>query len=241
MSRIPALDIARSLALLLMAVFHFTFDLEMFGLIAPGTITSRPWAMFADGIAGSFLFLSGVSLWLAHGRGLRWAAFWRRLAMVAGAAALVSLATWIAMPHVFVFFGILHCIALAGLIGAACLRLPAVAVLGMALAMIALPMIQPGLFGPVPWLDWTGLTARPRPAMDYVPVFPWAGWALAGLAVARIAERAGLIDALRGRGGQGRVLRWLAWPGRHSLAVYLLHQPILIGLLWLAIQAGLVA
>ena len=72
-ARIPALDIARSLALVAMVVFHFTFDLELFGYLRPGTTTMPgPWRALAVVTAVSFLFLAGVSLWLAHGRGIRW-------------------------------------------------------------------------------------------------------------------------------------------------------------------------
>ncbi|MDQ2091475.1 heparan-alpha-glucosaminide N-acetyltransferase [Marimonas arenosa] len=233
MSRIVALDLARSAALLAMVVFHFTFDLEMFGLIARGTIGSPPWQLFAQCIAGSFIFLSGVSLWLAHSGGVRPRAFLRRLALVAGAAALVTLATRIAVPEIFVFFGILHCIAVAGVVGLAFLRLPS----GVTLAAAAAVWVAPGfLTGPGfdhPWLIWTGLATQVPPTLDFVPVFPWAGPALAGLAVARLADRGGLIEPLRQAGPPQAVMRWLAWPGRHSLIVYLVHQPVLMSLVWL--------
>ena len=70
--RIVALDLARALALVAMAVFHFTFDLELFGLVQPGTTMLPGWRWLAYLTAGSFLFLAGVSLWLAHGQGIRW-------------------------------------------------------------------------------------------------------------------------------------------------------------------------
>ncbi|MES2815322.1 MAG: heparan-alpha-glucosaminide N-acetyltransferase domain-containing protein, partial [Pseudomonadota bacterium] len=65
-NRLPALDIARTLALVCMVIFHFTFDLALFGFIDPGTMSQPIWYYFARMIAGSFLFLSGVSLWMAH-------------------------------------------------------------------------------------------------------------------------------------------------------------------------------
>ncbi|WP_137699926.1 heparan-alpha-glucosaminide N-acetyltransferase [Marimonas lutisalis] len=236
MRRIIALDLARSAALLLMAVFHFTYDLEMFGLIAGGTIASPPWRLFAECIAGSFIFLSGISLWLAHAQGLRWRAFWRRLAVVGAAAALVSAATLIAMPQVFVYFGILHCIAVSGLVGVLFLRLPAVVTLLAAVAVWMAPeYLQDPAFNQ-PWLYWSGLATQVRPAMDFVPVLPWLAPALAGLALARLADGAGLFERLRGGGTPARAWRWLAWPGRHSLMVYLLHQPVLMGLVWFFVQ-----
>ncbi len=136
--RIAALDIARTVALIGMAIYHFTYDLEMFGHLAPGTAVTGFWAIFARLVAGSFLFLAGISLWLAHGRAIRWRAFARRFAMIAGAALLVTLATRLALPESFVFFGILHSIAAASLIGLAFLRLPAGLTLAAAAGILAI-------------------------------------------------------------------------------------------------------
>ncbi|SIO04542.1 Uncharacterized membrane protein [Rhodovulum sp. ES.010] len=227
--RIPAIDHARAAALLGMGVFHFAYDLEMFGHLAPGTVVSGGWRTFSILVAGSFLFLAGVSLHLAHGRRLRWRAFARRLAMVGGAAGLVTLGTFAVFPERFVYFGILHAIAVSCVIGLAFLRLPAFLTLIAAAAVIALP--RP--LGPDrPWLDWTGLTATPRPSVDFEPVFPWLAPFLAGLALARLGSAAGLWARLRPVDRPNRLSRTLAWPGRHSLALYLVHQPVLIGLVW---------
>jgi uncharacterized membrane protein len=110
-----------------MAVFHFVYDLELFGWLAPGTSVTGGWRVLALLTAGSFLFLAGVSLWLGHGAGIRWRGFWRRFVKVAGAAAVISLATWVAMGDVFIFFGILHAITAASLLGLLFLRVPVAA------------------------------------------------------------------------------------------------------------------
>lgn len=230
--RLWFLDTARTLALLGMIIFHFTYDLEMFGVLAQGTASSGFFWYFARAVAGSFLALAGVSLWLAHGQGIRWPGFWRRWLKLAAAAALVSLATRLAMPEVWVFFGILHAIALFSLIGLAFLRLPAVVTLALGLGII---LASPSLAQALQWntaaLRFLGLGTLPSYTVDFEPVFPWFGPFLLGLGLARLVEP--LRPALARRRGPG----WLAWPGRHSLAIYLLHQPLLIGLLqlWLIV------
>ena len=123
--RIVGLDIGRSVALLAMASYHFCYDLEAFGYLPPGTMVSGWGAIFARAIAASFLFLVGIGLYLAHGRGIRWRPFWGRFAQIGAAAALITLATWYVQGQRFIFFGILHSIALSSLIGLAFLRLPA--------------------------------------------------------------------------------------------------------------------
>lgn len=231
--RIIALDLARALALLAMAVFHFTFDLELFGLAPPGTVSQPFWRWFAYLTAGSFLFLVGVSLVLAHGNGIRWRGFWRRLAMIGAAALAITAVTYAAMPDAFIFFGILHCIAVASLLGLALRHLPPLALIGLGAVVIWVPQAARFTALDAPWFWWTGLQATAVQSVDYLPIFPWFGPVLFGMAAARLAARHGLWARLAGWRGP-RALQIIAWPGRHSLAVYLIHQPVLISLVWLA-------
>lgn len=233
--RIDAIDIARGAALVAMAIYHFTWDLEFFGYVPPAMTAVGGWKLFARSIASSFLFLVGVSLFLGHAKGIRWRGYWRRLAMVAGAALAISIVTYMAVPGGFIFFGILHQIALASVLGLAFLRLPALVTLIAAAAAIAAPHYLRSSIFDDPWWWWTGLSeSRPR-SNDYVPVFPWFGAVLIGIAAAKIAERTGLFAWLAGLRTPG----W-TWPlsfgGRHSLAVYLIHQPVLIACIWLFSQ-----
>jgi len=86
-ARIELIDLARGAALAAMAVYHFTWDMEFFSYVQAGTTAVGGWKIFARCIASSFLFLVGVSLFLAHRDGVRWPGFWRRLAMVGAAKA----------------------------------------------------------------------------------------------------------------------------------------------------------
>ena len=231
--RILAIDVARTVAIFMMVTFHFTYDLEMFGFIPGGTTTHGFWALFARTTAGSFLFLVGFSLYLAHRQGIGWRSFGRRLAKVAGAAALVSAGTFLVMPNTFVYFGILHSISVASLLGLAFLRLPAVVTLLLGVAVIALPnyVSFPALNSP--FFYWTGLSTWWPPSIDYEPVFPWFGPALFGIGMAK-AVTALMPRALVPSSGAGQApwARFIAFPGRHSLVIYLAHQPILISAIW---------
>ncbi|MFX5595080.1 heparan-alpha-glucosaminide N-acetyltransferase domain-containing protein, partial [Acinetobacter baumannii] len=83
--------------------------------------------------------LVGFSLVLASRNGIDRKAYLRRLILVAGAAVLVTLGTWFALPHAYIFFGILHHIALASVLALPVLRLPVLAVAGGAITCFALP------------------------------------------------------------------------------------------------------
>ena len=230
--RIEAIDLMRGLALAAMVVFHFAWDLEFFGYAPVGMTRETGWVLFARSIASSFLFLVGVSLYLAHAEKVRTRSFVKRLAMVGGAAVAITIVTWFATPQGFIFFGILHQITLASVLGLAFLRLPSLVTLAVAVAVIAAPsFLRHSLFDH-PALWWVGLSSTNPPANDYVPLFPWFGAVLLGIVAARVGTSSGLFTRL----AAWRPTGWsapLQFAGRHSLAVYLIHQPVLIGAIWL--------
>jgi uncharacterized membrane protein len=235
LGRIRAIDVARGVALVAMAIYHFTWDLEFFGYLEPGLTAAGGWKIFARCIASSFLFLVGVSLVLAHARGVRWRPFLVRLLQVAGAAAAISLVTWFAVPGGFIFFGILHQIALASLLGVLLLRLPATLLVALAAFVIAAPSFLRSPLFDAAGLWWVGLSSVNPHSNDYVPLFPWFGAVLLGMAAAKLASKAGVLDCLRGR-SLWRPMEPLEWAGKHSLAFYLVHQPVLMALVWTATQ-----
>lgn len=228
--RLPIIDAARGVAILAMIVFHTAWDMDMLGLAQLEVGSSPYWRTFSRSIAASFLFLVGVGLTLAHQQGMRWAGFGKRLAMVTGGAALVTLGTWVAFPDAFVYFGILHIIAVASVLALPFVFLPAWLTLLAAALALSLPFLPgiPRIEGP--WFWWLGLAEDFPRSVDYIPVLPWIAAVLAGIAVTKATGRS--IECLdwqpRGRGGQA-----LVTAGRWSLPIYLVHQPILFGTLWL--------
>jgi len=230
--RLPTIDITRGVALIGMVVFHLTFDLELYGLIAPGTIGQPGWSGFARLVAGSFVFLAGLSLVLAHDNGIRWRAFWQGTLIVALAALAVTVATFVAMPQVFVFFGILHIITVSRVLGLAFLRVPSWILVVLGAAIWAAPYVVQFQAFNGRELAWIGFAETIPLSMDLEPIFPWFGPFLLGMASARTIR-----SALTGRQWEGGALgRALAFAGRHSLVIYLLHQPILLGSLWVLIR-----
>ncbi|MVA97950.1 DUF1624 domain-containing protein [Nitratireductor sp. CAU 1489] len=226
-TRIVLIDVLRGAALVAMAIYHFTWDLEFFGYAEPGLTAVGGWKFFARSIASSFLALAGFSLVLAHSREIRWPSFARRLAKVGAAAAAISIATYLAMPETFIFFGILHQIAVASVLGLAFLRAPWFVTAIAAALVIAAPSLlrTPLLDHPAWW--WTGLSETLPRSNDYVPVFPWFGAGLAGMALAQLGRSTGALARLAAI-AMPRWSRMLSLAGRYSLSVYLLHQPVLI-------------
>ncbi|HMN86135.1 MAG TPA: heparan-alpha-glucosaminide N-acetyltransferase [Bauldia sp.] len=228
--RIAGIDALRGLAILAMVAYHFAWDLSSRGLIEADVGADPGWKAFARSIAGSFLALVGVSLVLAaRGRTVP-AHFLRRLAIVAGAAALVSAGTWWFIPDAFVFFGILHCIAVSSVLALPFLRVPAwFSALSGALVIAGPWFLADPLFDAPGWL-WLGLATTPPRTIDYVPLFPWFGVVLLGVALGRVLVATGGGPLARWRPA-GRTGRFLVLAGRWSLPIYLIHQLVLIGAL----------
>lgn len=235
--RIGAIDIARAVALFAMASYHFTWDLGYFGYVDPELAIHGGWKLYARCIASSFLILVGVSLVLAHGNGIRWKNFAKRFAEIVAAALLITVATYFFSPQSYIFFGILHEIALASLLGLLFLRAPVWLLVPLAALFVAAPFYLANPVFNQAALWWVGLSTVEPITNDYVPLFPWFGAVLAGMALARIGQQTGAFAALSPLRLWPQTLdKGLRFLGRHSLVFYLVHQPILIGLVFLAVQ-----
>nr|WP_255365492.1 heparan-alpha-glucosaminide N-acetyltransferase [Faunimonas pinastri] len=231
------MDLVRGIAIIAMAIFHGAWDVGALGLIAHPVADLPGWRLFARCIAGTFLILVGVSLVLANRRGLKLRRFGRRLAMLAVSAAAVTVVTWFVFPDAFIFFGILHSIAVASVLGLPFLRLPVWVAVLAAIFCLAAPHFLAGPVFDAPALQWLGLMDYAPQTNDYVPVFPWFGCVLAGMVLARLAGLQGPTPRLSLPPVRARLLRPLVWAGRHSLAIYLIHQPLLFGIFWCIAQA----
>jgi uncharacterized membrane protein len=148
---------------------------------------------------------------------------------------LVSVATLLAAPDEPIWFGILACIAAASLLAAPFLRAPAWASLVAGAVALAAPrLLASAAFNP-PALVWLGLGTEDPSTLDWRPLLPWAGVTLIGLGLTRLALPQLLASKLA-RWRPGPPGRALAFAGRHSLAIYLIHQPILFALLFVGAQ-----
>ena len=230
--RFAIVDIARGIAIVAMAAYHLCWDLSFFRFIEPDVGYDPQWVLIARSILSVFMVLVGVGLVLGHGRAIRWRAFWRRWVFVVAGAAAISLGTFIVFPDSFVYFGVLHAIALFSLLGLAFVRTPLWLAIVVAAVVIALPFFYADpLFNEKLW-SVLGFWQVPPPTNDLVPVFPWFGAVLLGIIATRLVLASPLSPRLAAIAPTGRLPRVLAFLGRWSLLIYLLHQPILLGLIY---------
>ena len=233
--RLGWVDSARGLALWAMFGFHLTWDLSYFGWIDPGCVYSPGFHWLGHVIAASFLALVGISLALARqARGplLRSRAFWRRWAAIVAAAAAISAASFWLFPQAPIFFGILHCIALSSLIAAPLVAAPVWVLLAAGGLALAAPHFFAASAFDAEIFWWTGLGTFEPASNDFRPLLPWLGFVLLGVALGQfIALRAQIAARAPAQAPRPAApARALEFCGRHSLAFYLLHQPLLFGL-----------
>ena len=238
--RYGLLDTVRGALLLNMIAYHGLYDLVRIMGVPMEWYTGTPGYVWQQAICWGFILLSGFCFRLSK-RPLRHGL------TVLGAGVAVSIATAVAMPSERILFGVLYLLGLSGLIQCGVwalwsrLRLPPFpAWAGLTLSAAAFFLtreVPSGYLGfeglricPLPqWLyqwDWLAVLGFPGPGFwssDYFPVVPWIFLYLCGYFLWRLMSpdrRA--MDRLRPG------IRPLAFLGRHSLLIYLLHQPALM-------------
>jgi len=227
-------DALRGLAIVMMIAYHFCYDLTYFHLANFDFYRNPFWLTARIVIVTSFLFLVGVSLQLAARRGLGdprfWHGFGRRLLWLLLCAGLVSLASYFFSQSRWIFFGILHFIGVASVLGLCFIRYPLQGlVLGVVLIIMGTQLAVP-LFDQ-PLLQWVGLMTHKPPTEDYVPLVPWFGVVLIGNFFGQRWFGRRTSDSVMSLSIPDRLITPLAAMGRHGLLIYMLHQPLMLGAL----------
>ena len=225
-ARIGGLDALRGIAIVAMVVYHFCFDLRFFRLTRWDFEHDPLWLTARAAILSSFLLIAGISAALARRDPHADARWPRHVAMIGGAAALVTAASLMMFPRSFIWFGVLHAIAVSLIVAQPLTGRPRAAALAGVVVIVAGLTLSSPLFDNRS-LGWLGFMTHKPVTEDYVPMFPWTGVLLLGIAAghALVHNRFALLSPL------GRAPRALRFLGRHSLAVYLVHQPLLLGAL----------
>ena len=237
-NRSQLIDGLRAIAVLAMIVYHFAWDLGFFNIVDPFIVNSGLWKTFAVSIGSSFLFLSGISFWLSSYSGINFKKFFKRFLILISAALLVSLGTYQADPNTFVFFGILHLLSACTLLGLLIYKMPSILIILIGLSIIVFePYLISDFYEPK-YLAWTGLFSGSTGSVDFYGFIPWSSAYIFGLGFSKI------IFKIKGEGiwitnflflnttKNLMFIKTFFWMGRNSLLIYLIHQPILMGIIY---------
>ena len=223
--RLSSIDVLRGVSILLMVVYHFVYDLVDFGYADASVLYNPTVELIRMGLAGLFILLSGMACHFSRSnikRGLQTAFF----------AVCVTVATYLFNPHAYVVFGILHFMAFAalfyGLFKRVLQRIP----LKVQAAVYFLLLLVTSQVGQIqtklPYLWIFGIRTRQFSSTDYFPIFPYIFLFLLGTTLGSLAQN----------GKLPRFFYTLKSPflegiGKRTIWVYLLHQPVSIGILYL--------
>jgi uncharacterized membrane protein len=227
-------DAARGVAIIMMVVYHSTYDLDTLGGYDIQSTTGS-WAHFADVTAGLFLFLVGVSLTISRARTslTGWRLFGKYLArgLRILAYGVVLTIVFLALGMGVVAFGILHLIGISIILAYPFLGLRFTnLVLGVLIFVAGQYILVQGLDSQSFWLLPFGVVPEGVIMPDYRPLLPWFGVVLIGLFFGNVVYGDGRRPAVLE--DKAPVLaRPLLPPGRNSLFIYVIHQPIIIALL----------
>jgi uncharacterized membrane protein len=255
--RYEGVDALRGLAMVWMTVFHFNFDLANLGYTQQNFYTDPLWTWQRVCILSLFLLCAGAGQAVASHQGQTWSRFWRRWRQIALCAVLVSVGSALMFPTSYIYFGVLHGMAVMLIIARLSIGLGRWLWLLGLLAILLKPageFLVGGGWLPLAfnarWLNWLGIISVKPFTEDYVPLVPWLGVLWWGVAAMQWVLRApparlrtqGLAHTLYDAWCAVRPLamlrRQLARLGRWSLRYYMLHQPVLLAALsvWAALR-----
>ncbi len=218
-NRIPEIDLIRGVAIILMVIFHTVVDLKDFYQYDLEYLNGF-WYFEGKTAAILFMLIAGTSSVfnknsLKHGL----------LVFVWGM--VLSVITYIYNPGTYIRFGILHFLG-CSLITYPLLRtFRPLLLLVLAISAFWLGTIFSAILVSAPYLLPFGLTTATFVSIDYYPLFPWYGVFLLGVAVGKIVypKPKSLFPLM-----EYTNIRFL---GQHSLLIYLVHQPILLSVLFI--------
>jgi uncharacterized membrane protein len=229
--RIWEIDFLRGLSIILMVGYHLLYDLgAMAGvrsLLGFTTDLSTPaWLAAQYFFAALFVILSGISSTLSRGNV-------RRSLRLIAVALLITAVTFVFNRAATVHFGILHCLGISILLyGLAFKKAKATTCAAAGAAVLgvsaALPFALKSVAIRFDWLLPFGIHSPAYSSFDYFPLLPWFGVFLAGAALGKsvYAPKRSLI---RRRLPE----TFVNFAGRHSLLIYIVHQPVILAALYL--------
>jgi uncharacterized membrane protein len=227
------IDFLRGAAIIMMVAFHIAFDFSFLGILSL-PVFSLPWRLFAYATASLFILLSGISFTISYSRSRRslygtalYSKYLFRGALIIGGGMIITIATLVFLSSGYIIYGVLHFLGTMSILSPLLAKLGRLKIPAALLAIAAGWMIS-GTTGPA-YLLPLGITPAGFGSFDYVPMLPWSGMFLIGMAAGdflypnairriRIPESA----------AKNAFARFMAFLGRNSLVIYLIHQPVIL-------------
>jgi uncharacterized membrane protein len=225
------IDAARGVAIVMMVLFHTLFDISFLG-IYPVQVSTGFWRLFAAATATLFLFLVGLSFSISAAHAAKYLTrrefylkFFKRGLFIFSLGIAATIVTWLYLGNGYIIFGILHLIGISIILAPLFYRFTWMNLIAGSGIVILGGFIQ-GIYGPI-FLVWLGIHPISFYSVDYTPLIPWFGVVLIGIFAGKILYTDGQRTTPPKNNPRPHE-KGLMFLGRHSLLIYLLHQPVII-------------
>lgn len=235
------IDCLRGLAVFLMLLYHFLYDLDFFG-IENIQIWSGFFLYVGRSAAFLFILISGTALSISHSRALdkevdgvkteNFLKYLKRGIKLFSMGLVITAVTWIFFPTQYIVFGILHFFGVSAVLAYPFLKY------GKENLFFSLFFGLTGLYlkdktFEFSTLLWLGFTPENFTTLDYFPIFPWFGVLLAGIFLGNSLYEGGKRRFKIPKAGNSALTRYISIVGQHSLVIYFIHQPLFLAILLL--------
>ena len=231
------IDFFRGLAIIMMISYHILFDLYFLQILSL-PLRSIPFLLFLFPIGTLFLLLVGISLVLSYHRyNIKnkmyppFKKYLKRGSFLFSIALMITIITWIYPHEGFIVFGVIHCIGISIILSYWFISKPQIS-LAAGIIFILLGILFRTLSTTNPYIFWLGITTSSFYTLDYFPLIPWFGVVLIGIFLGHqllpYLEKKHSIHQ-----NQPKPTIPITFMGKHSLLIYLVHQPILFAILFL--------
>ncbi|KXS43653.1 MAG: hypothetical protein AWU59_995 [Methanolobus sp. T82-4] len=230
-------DVFRGLAIIFMVIYHVFFDLEFMGIYESG-VRSGLMLFIGRSSAITFIFLVGLSLTLSYSRARHvygneknlFPKYLKRGIVIFSWGLVITLVTGLFLERGMIVFGILHFIGVSIIIAYPFLKYRFAPVFA-AFVILMMGFLTHAAYVDFPWLLWIGIKPVGFYTFDYFPLIPWFGFVLLGVFTGNNLYL-GYRRQFKIRNIENDpLIRVLDYLGRKSLFIYIIHQPIIIGLL----------
>ena len=219
------IDFTRGIAVLLMIIYHFIFDLFF------PSHTRFYWLAILT--ASTFILVSGVSLSISYSRGSRFKKFAKRGFKLLVLAGIITIISFLLLRQGYILFGILHFFSLSSFLiypFIKCSKSHITALLGILIIVLGVVLLSLRVdFG---YLIWIGVTPATFYTFDFFPIFPWFGLLLLGTHIGSRLYPKGKRAFIINYAGSSSISKILQFFGKNSLVIYFMHQPIILSILY---------
>ena len=234
-NRFWEIDFLRGIAIIMMIIFHFLYDLNFFNFVSID-LFNIPMIFYVYTTASIFLVLVGVSLTLSYSKAKKILTknqlhikFIRRGIFIFSLGIIITIVSWFYLKQGFIIFGVLHCIGVSIIVSYPLIRFR-VLPLSLGIVFVLVGIYLKTLTFNFSWLLWLGFMPSNFYTVDYFPLMPWLGVVFIGIFLGNTFYENGLRKFSIIENPKISFFNFISFFGRYSLLIYLLHQLVLIGI-----------